>query len=432
MNSSTIWLRTGMQDSDSDSTSLWVVAKFDHRGTEDDELSFKEGDTIKVVQQRCQAGWGQGELYGKIGWFPGSFVARLADSSAEEALSWSKGYEGPLIVSCCSNSVVRALHDYDGQDASELTLKKGDKIKLVERHESGWWSGSLLSNGKEGWFPKTFVELARTNASDIALPVGETLFLQCGQTRVEGKNETGNQVKFDVEFLPRSLSLLCSDPSVPLYVLNWRKGLKLFFEPDAPPHSSDPVPWLPLDVLVVIFRQCPGSRAALSLVCREFRRVVATMKPDSETMSWTTRDEIDSLEGAFRLLRAAPWFIGPQIVGQAEELLERVHCSQIAILCVLDSVRTTDLNQQTESERKLVLEYRAEAQKSSGIIKLMKEPDRCMKEAWSFLGRTVEVMAEQRNELNDEDDTGSYSEEEGENSKKNRFKKLLRVVTRRE
>jgi len=52
---------------------------------------------------------------------------------------------------------VLALYDYNG-DASkgQLTFKKNTVIIVVNKHESGWWTGQVDS--KTGYFPATYVQ----------------------------------------------------------------------------------------------------------------------------------------------------------------------------------------------------------------------------------------------------------------------------------
>ncbi|CAG9818225.1 unnamed protein product, partial [Phaedon cochleariae] len=53
-------------------------AKFPYKAQNEDELSFKEGDTITLLNKDSQdAGWWQGELNGKIGVFPDNFVVLI-------------------------------------------------------------------------------------------------------------------------------------------------------------------------------------------------------------------------------------------------------------------------------------------------------------------------------------------------------------------
>jgi len=50
-----------------------ATALYDYYAVEDQEISFKQGDTLKILSQG-EDGWWQGEINGKIGRFPGSYV----------------------------------------------------------------------------------------------------------------------------------------------------------------------------------------------------------------------------------------------------------------------------------------------------------------------------------------------------------------------
>ncbi|OUM62569.1 hypothetical protein PIROE2DRAFT_44160, partial [Piromyces sp. E2] len=48
-----------------------------------------------------------------------------------------------------------ARFDFNGQDDSQLSFKKGDIIQVISRLDSGWWDG--ICNGQRGWFPSNYV-----------------------------------------------------------------------------------------------------------------------------------------------------------------------------------------------------------------------------------------------------------------------------------
>lgn len=56
-----------------------------------------------------------------------------------------------------------AIADYRSEQATDLTFQRGDKIKVLLQHSSGWWDGEF--NGKKGTFPKTFVQLPQMHES---------------------------------------------------------------------------------------------------------------------------------------------------------------------------------------------------------------------------------------------------------------------------
>ncbi|KAF9976279.1 hypothetical protein BGZ73_008825 [Actinomortierella ambigua] len=54
--------------------------------------------------------------------------------------------------------MVRALYDFAGEQATDLSFKKGDLITVIKKTESrnDWWTGRL--NGREGSFPANYTE----------------------------------------------------------------------------------------------------------------------------------------------------------------------------------------------------------------------------------------------------------------------------------
>ncbi len=59
---------------------------FDYDAENNDELSLKEGDMVKVLDQE-EEGWWKGELNGKIGVFPSNFVELVKGSHPGAASS---------------------------------------------------------------------------------------------------------------------------------------------------------------------------------------------------------------------------------------------------------------------------------------------------------------------------------------------------------
>ncbi|XP_063954944.1 SH3 domain-containing kinase-binding protein 1-like [Lytechinus pictus] len=53
--------------------------------------------------------------------------------------------------------------DYDAVNGDELTLRKGDIIKDINRMEGGWWEGVLHT--QRGMFPDNFVKIIEKTSS---------------------------------------------------------------------------------------------------------------------------------------------------------------------------------------------------------------------------------------------------------------------------
>ena len=62
--------------------------------------------------------------------------------------------------------LVQALYDYEPEERSELALRKGDIIRVIESVYKDWWKGSLY--GKIGMFPVNYVEkVSAPTAEDL-------------------------------------------------------------------------------------------------------------------------------------------------------------------------------------------------------------------------------------------------------------------------
>ncbi|KAG0253551.1 hypothetical protein DFQ27_007342 [Actinomortierella ambigua] len=53
--------------------------------------------------------------------------------------------------------LVRALYDFQSDDATNLTFRKDDVIQVLAQLESGWWAGNI--DGRQGWFPSNYVQI---------------------------------------------------------------------------------------------------------------------------------------------------------------------------------------------------------------------------------------------------------------------------------
>ncbi|SPO23602.1 related to Guanyl nucleotide exchange factor Sql2 [Ustilago trichophora] len=63
---------------------------------------------------------------------------------------------------------VRALYDFESNDASSLSFQKGALIEVLTQLESGWWDG-LLDNQVRGWFPSNYVEPISDHEAEVEL-----------------------------------------------------------------------------------------------------------------------------------------------------------------------------------------------------------------------------------------------------------------------
>ena len=82
----------------------------------------------------------------------GSFHQQQPQQQTQQQQQYSPApAPAPTPSAPSSGSYCRGLHDYTATQPSELSFRKGDVIKVLEKDPSGWWAGEL--NGKMGFFP---------------------------------------------------------------------------------------------------------------------------------------------------------------------------------------------------------------------------------------------------------------------------------------
>ena len=84
-----------------------------------------------------------------------------ATTSTQEPVDQTQGGEYISTFFC------KALYDYQTNDASSLSFRRGDIIEVLTRLESGWWDGLL--GDERGWFPSNFVTVITDQEAEAAL-----------------------------------------------------------------------------------------------------------------------------------------------------------------------------------------------------------------------------------------------------------------------
>ncbi|KAM4674794.1 SH3 domain-containing protein 19 [Amazona ochrocephala] len=124
----------------------WCEALHDFTAETKDDLSFKKGDYIQILEQ-VDPEWYRGRLNEKEGIFPAVFVQIC---SARVELSQSVGGK---------KGKAKALYDFHGENEDELSFKAGEIITELEPVDEDWMNGEI--QGKSGMFPKNFVQILK-------------------------------------------------------------------------------------------------------------------------------------------------------------------------------------------------------------------------------------------------------------------------------
>ncbi|XP_062864377.1 SH3 domain-containing protein 19 [Trichomycterus rosablanca] len=142
------------------------VARFDFEADESSELSFTEGEVIRLLEYVGEE-WARGEIGSHQGIFPLNFVEVVEDLPSPSVKNQPRI---PLPGMAASNNkqaaastpkhvkVERflALYDFNTETDGDLSFYRGDVIELIEHIDEEWSQGRL--NGKEGIFPTSFTQ----------------------------------------------------------------------------------------------------------------------------------------------------------------------------------------------------------------------------------------------------------------------------------
>lgn len=117
------------------------IALFDYPASDPSDLNLQVGDIVVLVR-RINNDWLYGKVIDKEGMFPESFIDIQVPLKEDENL-------------------VTALYDFPAQMSGDLSLKAGQKIKVLRKISDDWLYGEC--NGLRGQFPCNFVNRVPTN-----------------------------------------------------------------------------------------------------------------------------------------------------------------------------------------------------------------------------------------------------------------------------
>lgn len=146
---------------------LQAQALFPWKAKKENHLSFNKGDIINVKEQQDM--WWYGEIQGKLGWFPKSYVKlisgpmKINDSAAEINELENDVGEPPEINSTPPNGAPEyytATYAYQSQEPGDLCFQLGETIKVIKK-EGEWWTGVI--DNRSGIFPSNYVKKLEAN-----------------------------------------------------------------------------------------------------------------------------------------------------------------------------------------------------------------------------------------------------------------------------
>ncbi|XP_064618193.1 intersectin-1-like isoform X1 [Liolophura sinensis] len=157
---------------------LLAQALYPWKAKKENHLTFNRGDVISVKEQQDM--WWSGQLDGRVGWFPKSYVKLIGGPLSAVSKTSTPP---PAVVDQPLDKVTPqlttttetqgeyyvAMYNYKSGEPSDLTFDEGEVI-VVTKTEGDWWTGHI--GERSGIFPANYVK--KTELQEVEVLVAET------------------------------------------------------------------------------------------------------------------------------------------------------------------------------------------------------------------------------------------------------------------
>ncbi|CAA9993363.1 unnamed protein product [Nesidiocoris tenuis] len=149
-----------------------VIAKYDFKGSDQDDLPFRKGDVLVIVSKDEDQWWTAKNCLGQTGSIPVPYVQKKNRATyfenihtkgcgKERSLSLFQKKKKKTGLRCYLRKLpalakVKQARVPNAYDKTALKLEVGEIIKVTKMNINGQWEGEL--KGKTGHFPFTHVE----------------------------------------------------------------------------------------------------------------------------------------------------------------------------------------------------------------------------------------------------------------------------------
>lgn len=208
-----------------------VKALHDYAAAAPNQISFKRGDYISVVQMGASGSWSRGEekLTGKIGFFPSDYVETVTTILASSicpiaAVAASDGGVGATDskrLSSSSSSIMskitaKVLYNFAGTGHNEMPLRVDEIIEVTKQGPPGGWC-----KGISGAFPTDYVQFLPFSSAGIEQQQSPVIDLLTGD--VSALSATKKADSMSIDFFGASAeqaasgSIYPNEPVVPMH-----------------------------------------------------------------------------------------------------------------------------------------------------------------------------------------------------------------------
>lgn len=120
----------------------------------ENELSFCANEIVTLISH-IDDDWAEGEINGRRGIFPTSYVNIIVDCQPiEEA---NRGQNGSTIV-VSPETYGRVLYDFTAESSEELSLQEGDTVTILQKLDADWYLAQH-DDSRIGRCPVSYVEV---------------------------------------------------------------------------------------------------------------------------------------------------------------------------------------------------------------------------------------------------------------------------------
>ncbi|KAG8588390.1 hypothetical protein GDO81_005967 [Engystomops pustulosus] len=144
-----------------------MLALVDFQGQLEDELTFRAGEVLRNVKKTIEEGWLEGEINGKRGFFPQSFVKEIPSFFLNDNVQRFPRSIRKVNAQIKKQRWCRAEFAYIPSKPDELELMAGEVLEVLEEIEDGWWLGK--KGVLVGAFPSNFVQEILEPSPDKAI-----------------------------------------------------------------------------------------------------------------------------------------------------------------------------------------------------------------------------------------------------------------------
>lgn len=135
---------------------------FDFDAQDENELTLREHQIVRLFRH-VDDGWMEGELDGKVGLFPKSYIDIIVDCEAKAPTDFVESAANNqtnqvMAIDYPPNTRARVLYDFDPEMEADLRVRVGETITLLKHFTTTDWVEAMNASGTVGFIHLNFCE----------------------------------------------------------------------------------------------------------------------------------------------------------------------------------------------------------------------------------------------------------------------------------